>query len=185
MHHISRKLVAVILVIVLVVVSIEAYAFSYVNVSNLQIVNIESASKFPAWFNESYMFSSDGAQWLILFQLAGDNIGISSYALFYIFKVAQNLSLVVLNTNLVPQKFWVSTPTNEGVLNDDPYFTSTNSYRCINNNCTFAKVEYTAFSGTHNVDYAFTFRVYETTLVGIVPLNEATVHFNGTINIPY
>jgi len=157
------------------------------------VVNSQDAFRFPVGYNESATFSSDGTTWLILFNSGGNYAPISWGGLIYIFKIAQNNSLGVLNSNLIPQKIGIAAPPpNNGVYTDNPYFPSDNPYgfspqnyyNCIDNNCTVVWYEYSVTSGTFNVSLAFTFRVYETTLVGIVPSDEATIYFNSTIAVP-
>jgi hypothetical protein len=185
--HLNKKLLALILVLVVVIaaVSIETYAFSYITINNLEVVSTQNA-KLPQgyWFNESYTFSSDGSKWLILFQ-APTNVAWNSW--IYIFKTSQHTSSFIKNMNLIPQRIEFSaTPTSLHAINTNIGFIDMGSVPMnMYNSLLFNNYGYTAPSGTSYVNFAFafTFRIYETTLLGIFPLNEATIHFNCTIPV--
>jgi len=52
-------------------------------------------------------------------------------------------------------------------------------------NCTLAYGQYImTASGNYHVDFRFTFKVYEKTLIGILAVDETTIHFNQTMAIP-
>jgi hypothetical protein len=183
--HLNKKLLAVILVVIIAAVSTEAYAFSYITINNLEVVSPQNA-KVPQgqWFNESYTFSGDGSKWLILFQ-APPSAAWNSWV--YIFKTAQNSSFFIQNMNLIPQRIEFSaTPTSVTAINENIGFTDMGSVpRNMYNALLFNNYDYGAPSGVFyvNFSFAFTFRIYETTLLGIFPLNEATIHFNCTIPV--
>ena len=185
MLHLNKKLLAVILVVIIAAVSTEAYAFSYITINNLEVVSPQDA-KLPQgnWFNESYTFSSGGSKWLILFQ-APTTPGWNSW--IYIFKTAQDNSFFIQNMNLIPQRIEFSaTPTSVTAINENIGFTDMGSVpRNMYNALLFNNYDYGAPSGVFyvNFSFAFTFRIYETTLLGIFPLNEATIHFNCTIPV--
>ncbi len=187
-----KKFFAIFLIMFLIIVSVEIYAFSYIKIDNLNIVNPKDALNLPggAWFNGSFTFSSNGAKWLILFQLTNrTSASGEGVSWIYIFKIAQNTSFGIINLNIVPEKVNLSaTPDYDAVHEESPFFTTggpgRNSYTSPFNNYTFVTLGYQVSSGVYNVDFAFTFRVYETTLLGVVPLNQATINFSGQITIP-
>jgi len=188
LRRLDKKIFAIILIIVVATVSIETYAFTYIQVPDLHAVTSQNAVKSTFWFTESYTFSSNGGTWLIRFYLPNETEpSIDSESVICIFKIAQSSNLGVLNVNLVPEKFKVSAvPPMEGLYTGNQFFApgSGSYFYSTFSNCTCVHLGNDVSPGSFTVDFAFTFRVYETTLVGIFGLNEATVHFDGTITTP-
>jgi len=95
----------------------------------------------------------------------------------HVFKIQENKSFFTQSVDLVGVKYDVkSTPLGIESLN---WFV----FGLFGSNYTLAYGNYiVTSSGTYNVDFGFTFRVYEKTLIGILPMDETTIHFNATMS---
>lgn len=179
MRSFRRKLIVIVLCAILIVVafSFEAYAHSYVKIHNLKVVNSEEALTVPYSYNQSVTFSMDGAEWLILFYNPS-YYTVPMYAYLDIFKIAENTSFFVQGINIVPINE-LSTSNPEGT-NDDPHY----YYASVYNNITEVAIPYIAFAGSYVVNFAVTFKVYETTLLGVFSVNQKTINFVSAMYIP-
>lgn len=188
MRHFSRKRLAIIVSVAILVgvICFEAFAHFYIQIDNLPMVTSEEALEVPSLNNGTCTFSSNGAQWLLIMKLpAFDYLVNPGIVWFYIYKIQENTSLFVQSLNLVAEKIDIQS-TPDGVRVDPTYgglrFGTYSGARVL---CTIAAQGYSiSQSGTYEVDFAFTFRVYETTLLGIFQVNEGTVHFNETWTLP-
>jgi len=192
MRRFSRKRLAIIVSVAILVgvICLEAFAHFYIKIDNLPVVTSEEALEVPSLNNGTCTFSSNGAQWLLIMQLpAFDYLVNPGIVMFYIYKIQENTSLFVQSLNLVAEKIDIQS-TPDGVRVDPTYgglrfgpYSRTAPFATVL--CTIAGQGYSiSQSGTYEVDFAFTFRIYETTLLGIFQVNEATVHFNATWTLP-
>jgi hypothetical protein len=187
MRRFTRKRLAIIVSVAILVgaICLEAFAHFYIQIYNLPVVASEEALKVPSLNNGTRTFSSNGAQWLIITQLpAFDYLVNPGIVGFYIYKIQENTSLFVQSLNLVAEKIDIQS-NPDGVRVDPAYgglrFDTYSRTEQASVLCTIAGQGYIiSQSGTYEVDFAFTFRIYETTLLGIFQVNEATVHFNAT-----
>jgi hypothetical protein len=187
----SRKRLAIVVSVAILVgvICLEAFAHFYIQIYNLPVVTSQEALEVPSLNNGTRTFSSNGAQWLLIMQLpAFDYLVNPGIVGFYIYKIHENTSLFVQSLNLVAEKIDIQS-TPDGVRVDPSYgglrFDTYSRTELAPVLCTIAGQGYSiSQSGTYEVDFAFAFRVYETTLLGIFQVNEATVHFNATWTLP-
>jgi hypothetical protein len=183
----TRKRFATVLMVILVasvgLVWLEVYAHTYIHVDTLPVVTSEYAlNSAPIPYNQTRTFSSSGAKWLLIlgfpFGQQNDHTNTGDIEV-YVFKIQENKSFLIQNVDLVGSNFDVkSTPL--GIVPDNIFV-----FGLYGRNYTMAEGQYLITStGTFNVNFGFTFRVYEKTSVGILPVDETTVHFNVTMSIP-
>jgi hypothetical protein len=178
----TRKRFAIVLSVVLVVliglVCVEVYAHTYVHVDVMPVVTSDYALKSVPIINGTRTFSSNGAEWLLVLSSPAfrSSVGV---VFLYVFKTQENKGFFAQSVDLVGVDFDVeSTPI--GI-----HPASNFRFGLCGSNCTEGVGQYiTTLSGTLNVDFGFTFKVYEETLVGILQVDETTVHFNETMAIP-
>jgi hypothetical protein len=183
-RKLTRKRFAIVLSVVLVVlvglVCLEVYAHTYVQVDTLPVVTSDYALNSIPVVNGTCTFSSSGAKWLLVLTFPfgqvedQSNTGIAEV---HVFKIQENKSFFTQSVDLVGVKYDVkSTPLGIESLN---WFV----FGLFGSNYTLAYGNYiVTSSGTYNVDFGFTFRVYEKTLIGILPMDETTIHFNATMS---
>jgi hypothetical protein len=177
-RRLSRRMFAVVLVAVLVgVICVEVYAHSYVKIDNLPVVNANDALTVPMAINGTCTVSSGGATWLIIMELPTFvHMPPTGAITFYIYKSQESKSLLTQSVDFVAQNIAVK-PDVCGVQTDQDF----SSYLYYNN-CTTAGISYHIVnSGTYNIDIALTYKTYQTTLIGILPVNSGTIHFNATL----
>ncbi|MGD0028244.1 MAG: hypothetical protein ABSC91_04810 [Candidatus Bathyarchaeia archaeon] len=181
-RKLTRKRFAIVLSVVLVgLVCFEVYAHIYVQVDTLPVVTSDYALSSTPIINDTCTFSSNGAKWLLILALpvlggVRSNTGVAE---IFVFKTQENKSFFTQSVDLVGVKFDVkSTPLGIESLN-------TFGFDLYGSNCTLAYGQYImTASGNYHVDFRFTFKVYEKTLIGILAVDETTIHFNQTMAIP-
>lgn len=180
------------MIVLISVVCLENYARTYVQVNNLSLVSSEDAFKItgigsgPNYVNASCLYSSNGATWLLIFNaiknFTNTNTGLAS---LYILKINQSTNFFVQSVDVVGEGLQFSYQSNF-IGNGD---FSIRQYAFVPeylnlDNCSLAYAFYDAFSGYYNTTFDFTFKVYETTMLGILLVNETSIQFNEEITVP-
>jgi len=182
-RKLPRRYIGIAVILVLVAVfGAEVYAHNYVQVATLPVVTADYAlSHLRAMniaINDTYIFSSNGATWLLVLSLY--RISNPGAVLLYVFKIQENTTFFTQSVDLVGVSFDVSSRPMNIVL---PY--SSISFGLNDGNSSILLAKYTVSSpGTFYFDFAFTFKTYEKTLVGILSSGKMTVLFTENIAIP-
>src|SRR3989304_5483719 len=182
-HQINRKQIVIVLVVILiVVVIIETYAHFYVQVNLLPVITTEDALSTPYLFNNSSnVYSVNGAEWLLVLSYWRNNSDHSGLVNVYTFKLQDNSSFPIQSLNIKPLSLTFKTDHSD--IND--YGSNSFSQALYLNKGTIATKDFfTPAMGRYEADISFTFRVYQETLFGYIPGQEATVHFNATFIYP-
>jgi hypothetical protein len=189
MRHFDRGFVAMVLVVILVgVVCFEVYAHLYIKIDNLPVVSSKYAFQVPQVINDSYTFSSGGTKWLLLWELlpaSNDTVTpLGGTVNVYIFKLNESTNSIIQNLNIVGEKMLV-TSSNGNFSASSGGLTNLrhNIFSEVGSVYSIGEVDGGPFpfEAYNKVDFAFTFQVYETTLVGIFPVQQEIIQFNDTM----
>ncbi len=175
-----KKYGLVLAVILLVTFCSEAYAHFYLQISNISVVNSQDALSVPFMINGTSTFSYGGTKWLLLIQLPiySDHPN-TGRATLYIFKTEETKSFFIQGLNLIAEDVTIkSSPSGALIIQPLLLYPSSQNY-------SVAGLTYQILGpGAYNLDFMLTFKIYETTLLGIFPVDESTVNFNQTFTVP-
>jgi hypothetical protein len=181
-RKLPRRYIGIAFILILVAFfSAEVYAHNYVQVATLPVVTADYALNhlraMNISINDTYIFSSNGATWLLVLSLY--RIPNPGYVLLYVFKIQENRTFFTQSVDLVGVSLDVkSRPTN---IADS----STMRFGLNDGNSSIVLGQYqVSSSGTFYFDFAFTFKAYEKTLVGILSSGRMTVLFTENMSIP-
>jgi hypothetical protein len=168
-HHFSSRKIALVILVPLAVACVEVYAHAYVPINSLSVVSEEKALRF-ANYTGTYNFSRSGCRWLVGWTSSDPQFGYVD-----IFKIEQNRSLLVLQTDLM-------------ILGLEPASNSTGIAAHLNEtyyagNFTDLRITYDSVqSQTYQIGFGLQVRVYERTLLGLIPEGDVTIPVNITIH---
>jgi hypothetical protein len=183
-----KRIVAIVLIL-LVLVSVEVYAQTYVQIINLPVVSEADARNF-AWQEiggsdsffklDNFSFSSSGCCWLLILETEKNaTIPTECWAYIDIFKIEQNESFLVFGTDLQILDVtvqYINAPEQGGI------FPTVDTFDY--NNHTVVRVIYDWLKqGTSGALFNLTVRVYQRTLIGIVPKEQVTIPLNTTLTL--
>jgi len=174
----KKKVVATFIVVFAFFLS-EIYAHNYVYVHSLPVLTEEQAFdelRRGAWsWNGTYEFSSSSCRWLVVWKLPGLTSEINYFHVF-IFKIYQSSSLWIQRTDLAVWShptsncsgcygvaYTVPISYGEYIGLDIPYITETGP-------------------GTYEIDLGVRVRIYQETLLGLLPQDEIALPINATVS---
>jgi len=174
MGSFSNKRIAVIIVILVTFTSLEVYAHTYVQIHDLIVVTEEDARKFLTWQDPTgtYKFSKSGCRWFIGWIIRRPA---PQFGYVYIFKIEQNGSFLVSYKDLLILGLEVTSNITDNFLAhlDEIYYASNHTEIRIDYN--FGEI------GTYQISLGLHVRVYERTLLGLIPQEKVTIPMNATI----
>jgi hypothetical protein len=186
--HLGRRRIAFVALILLIFASLEVYAQTYVQIHSLSVVTEENAQSFAqqsiggsdSFFKiDTYNFSSSGCRWLLILETLKNTTNPENWAFVDIFKTEQNGSYFVSSIDLlildVKGQYKNSNEQGES-------FDITLDHIFDNSNYTTVRIIYTWFStGISDAVFNLTVRVYQRTLIGLIPKEQVTIPLNTTI----
>lgn len=177
-HFTTQQKVGFIALVLATLISVEVYAHYYVQVSALPILTEEEALKQLAiyeWWNGTYAFVSNGGSWFISWRIPRPTSS-ENFADFFIFKTGQNSSIGVLRTDL---QVLTPSPTSNSTAG---YFVPFSAEISNEGNYTVIVIPFdVGWIGTYKVDFDIRVRVYQETLLGLVPKEEIELPMNVTL----
>jgi hypothetical protein len=183
-RKLPRRYIGIAVILILIAVfGAEVYAHNYVQVATLPVVTADyalnhlRAMNIP--INDTHIFSSNGATWLLVLSLY--RIPNPGYVLLYIFKIQENKTFFTQSVDLVGVSLDVkSGPTNIVF----PFSTMSFGLNDGNSSIVLGQYQVDSIGTYYYFDFAFTFKAYEKTLVGILSSGEMTVLFTENMTIP-
>jgi hypothetical protein len=174
--HLSRcKKIASVTLILVTLASLEVYAHAYVQMHVLQVVSEEEVQTLfsdPRYYTGNSAFSSSGCRWLVGW-LVRRPAPQNGYV--FIFKTEQNGSYFVLNTDFA-------------VLGVKATSNNTSSFYAYmdeidyESNHTGIRINYElGEQGTYQINFELHLRVYERTLLGLMPKEDVTIPIDATV----
>jgi hypothetical protein len=174
-HRLNRKVIAIATLIILVLILLEVYAHTYVTLYRLPVLAEDEALKIPYYCNGTYTFSSNGASWLFVSQISRPTPSLN-HAYLYMFKTEQNGNVLVSNIDLVILGLNPTSNSTGG------YFIAEMDEVTYENNYTVVNVSYDIGQiGTYLVDFGLRVKVYQETILGLIPKEETRIPMNATI----
>jgi hypothetical protein len=174
-HLSARKKIALVVLILVILVSLEVFAHTYVQIHSLPVVSEEEVQTIfsnPLYYTGSSAFSSNGCRWLIgwLVRKPAPQNGYVS-----IFKTEQNGSYFVLNTDFAVLGL-------EATSNNTSSFSMTIYEIIYESNYTAIRIDYElGEQGTYQINFELHLRVYERTLLGLIPKEDIAIPINATV----
>lgn len=174
-HGFGRRKVALIALLLIIFTSIEVYAHNYVQIHGLPVVSEEEVqTEFSnlLYYTGNSAFSSSGCRWLVgwLVRRPAPQNGYVT-----IFKTEQNGSYFVLNTDFVILGV-------EATSNNTSYFSAHMDEIDYESNYTAIRIDYELGElGTYQINFELHLRVYERTLVGLIPKEDVTIPISTTV----
>jgi hypothetical protein len=174
--HVSRqKKIALGVLILVILVSLEVYGHTYVQIHGLPVVSEEEVqTRFSdlLYYTGNSAFSSSGCRWLVgwLVRRPAPQNGYVS-----IFKTEENGSYFVLNTDFVILGL-------EATSNNTSSFSAHLDEIDYESNYTAIRIDYELGEiGTYQINFELHLRIYERTLVGLIPREDVTIPINATV----
>jgi hypothetical protein len=164
-HHFSHRKIAVVALMLVVLTSVEVYAHTYVQISSLSLVTEDEVHTF-ANYTGTYTFSRSGCRWLVGWIRTAPQFGYVD-----IFKIEQNGSLFVLRTDLLILGL-------EAPLNSMGRPAANLSETYYASNYTDLRITY---DNSNQTGFDLHVRVYEETLIGLIPQEDVTIPINATV----
>ncbi len=162
--------------LVLVFALIEVYAHIYVQVHSLPVVSEEQVRKIFSnsfYYTGNSAFSSSGCRWLVGWLIRTPPTPQNGYV--SIFKTEQNGSFFVLNTDFAILNL-------EAASNNTSYFSADMGEIDYGTNYTTISVYYTlGEQGTYQINFNLHVRIYQRTLLGLIPTEDVTIPINATV----
>lgn len=174
MHNFGRRELAAIALVLVILVSLEVYAHNYVQIHNLPVVTEEEVHRFSNWqyYTGISTFSSSGCRWLVgwIVRRPAPHCGYVD-----IFKTEQNGSYFVLGTDFLVLGL-------EATSNKSDFWAHMDEIG-YESNYTGIRIDYELGEiGTYQINFELHVGVYERTLLGLIPKEEATIPMNVTIH---
>ena len=175
MHVSRRKKIALGVLILVILVSLEVYGHTYVQIHGLPVVSEEEVlTRFSdlLYYTGNSAFSSSGCRWLVgwLVRRPAPQNGYVS-----IFKTEENGSYFVLNTDFVILDL-------EATSNNTSSFSAHMDEIDYESNYTAIRIDYElGEQGTYQINFELHLRIYERTLVGLIPREDVTIPINATV----
>ncbi len=174
MGRIDRKVALGVLILAICVV-LEVYAHFYVEMHVLSVVTEEEAMKLsPAQHTGTYTFSGSGCRWLVVWRI--DEVSPSvNYGWVYMFKIEQNKSPWVIDKGWSP--FKLETESNNTVM-----FWAELDAVLYEANRTTLRIEYDFGKiGTYEINLTLVSKIYERTIVGLLPKEDVRIPISVTL----
>jgi hypothetical protein len=174
--HVSRrKKIALGVLILVILVSLEVFAHTYVQIHGLPVVSEEEVqTRFSnsQYYTGNSVFSSSGCRWLVgwLVRRPAPQNGYVS-----VFKTEENGSYFVLNTDFVILGL-------EATSNNTSSFSAHMDEIDYESNYTAIRIDYELGEiGTYQINFELHLRIYERTLIGLIPKEDVTIPINATV----
>lgn len=172
--RVTRKLLALLTLLITLVafIIVEVYAHSYVR--SLPVISKEKASNLVYFYsNGSKEFSHSihgcTVRWLAIWRIKKPTPSLN-YAHIYLFKIEQNSSFLVQSLEIIPVALRAT------ANNSNSYFHAWLDEVFQDDNYTEVIITYDFGEiGTYNVDFGLVVKIYEKTLLGYLPLEEAKI----------
>jgi hypothetical protein len=174
-HRFGRRKIALIALLLIIFTSIEVYAHTYVQIHGLPVVSeeeVQTEFSNSQYYTGNSAFSSSGCRWLVgwLVRRPAPQNGYVS-----IFKTEQNGSYFVLNTDFVVLGL-------EATSNNTSSFSAHMDEIDYESNFTAIRIDYElGEQGTYQINFELHLRVYERTLLGLIPKEDVTIPINATV----
>ena len=174
-HRFGRRKIAIVVLAIIIFTSIEVYAHIYVQIHSLPVVSekeVQTLFSDRQYYTGSSAFSSSGCRWLVgwLVRRPAPQNGYVS-----IFKTEQNGSYFVLNTDFAVLGV-------EATSNNTSYFSAHMDEIDYESNYTAIRIDYElGEQGTYQINFDLLVRVYERTLLGLIPKEDIVIPINATV----
>ena len=175
LRRLGRHKIALVALSVIIFTSIEVYAHTYVQIHGLPAVSEEEVKiefSNSLYYTGNSSFSSSGCRWLVgwLVRRPAPQNGYVT-----IFKTEQNGSYFVLNTDFAVLGV-------EAASNNTSYFSAHMDEIDYESNYTAIRIDYElGEQGTYQINFDLLVRVYERTLLGLVPKEDIAIPINATV----
>ena len=174
--HVSRrKKIALVVLIMVILVLLEVFAHTYVQIHGLPVVSEEEVQTMfsnPQYYTGSSAFSSSGCRWPVGW-LVRRPAPQNGYV--FIFKTKENGSFSVLNTDFVVLGL-------DATSNNTSYFMAHMDEIIYESNYTAIRIVYElGEQGTYQINFELHLRIYERTLVGLIPKEDVTFLISATV----
>jgi hypothetical protein len=174
-HRFGRRKIALIALLLIIFTSIEVYAHTYVQIHGLPVVSEEEVqtefSNSQYYTGNSY-FSGSGCRWLVGWLVRRPA---PQYGYVFIFKTEQNGSYFVLSTDFAVLGL-------EATSNNTSSFSAHMDEIIYESNYTAIRIDYElGEQGTYQINFELHLRVYERTLLGLIPKEDVTIPINATV----
>lgn len=175
LRRLGRHKIALVALSVIVFASIEVYAHTYVQIHGLPVVSEEEVqTRFSnsLYYTGNSAFSSSGCRWLVGWLVRRPA---PQWGYVDIFKTEQNGSYFVLNTDFVVLDV-------EATSNNTSSFSAHMDEIDYESNYTAISIDYELGEiGTYQINFTLHVRVYERTLLGLIPKEDVTIPINATV----
>ena len=175
-HLSARKKIALVVLILVILVSLEVFAHTYVQIHGLPVVSEEEVHRgsISYWQNYTgtFTFSSSGCRWLVGWIVRRPA---PQYGYVDIFKTEQNGSYFVLGTDFLVLGL-------EAASNRTSSFSAHMDEIYYESNYTAIRIDYELGEiGTYQINFELHVRVYERTLIGLIPKEDIAIPINATV----
>ena len=173
-HRFGRRKIALAALLLVIFTSIEVYAHTYVQIHSLPVVTEEEVHIFSIlrYYTGTSTFSSSGCRWLVGWILRRPA---PQYGYVDIFKTEQNGSYFVLGTDLLVLGL-------EAASNHTSSFSAHMDEIDYESNHTAIRIDYELGEiGTYQINFELHVRVYERTLIGLIPKEDIAIPINATV----
>jgi hypothetical protein len=184
--RLGRRRIAFVALILLIFASLEVYAHTYVQIHSLPVVTEEKIQSYAQRFEgpdsvyklDTYTFSSSGCRWLLLWETRKNTSTSENLDFVDIFKVEQNGSFFVINTDLLILDVRDQYKNDYRQGEFGPRLDGIFDY----NNYTAVRIAYDwSVVGIYDAVFNLSVRVYQRTLIGLIPKEQVTIPLNATI----
>lgn len=173
-HRFGRRKTALAALLLIIFTSTVVYAHVYVQIHSLPVVTEEDVHRFSNWqyYTGTSTFSSTGCRWLVGWIVRRPT---PQFGYVDIFKIEQNGSYFVLGTD-------ISVLGLEATSNHTSNFWARMDEIDYESNYTDIRIDYEFGEiGTYQINFELHVRVYERTLLGLVPKEDVSIRMNATI----
>ncbi len=173
-HGFGRGKIALATLSLIILTSIEVYAHVYVQIHGLPVVTEEEVYRFSSWqyCTGTSTFSSSGCRWLVGWIVRRPA---PSDGYVFIFKTEQNGSYFVLGTDLLVMGL-------EATSNHTGSFWAHIDEINYESNYTAIRIDYELGEiGTYQISFELHVRVYERTLLGLIPKEDIAIPISATV----
>jgi hypothetical protein len=173
-HRFGRRKIALAALSLIIFTSIEVYAHVYVQIHGLPVVDEEEVHRLSnsQYYTGTSTFSSSGCRWIvgwIVRRPAPQN------GYVFIFKTEQNGSYFVLGTDLLVLGL-------EATSNNTSSFWAHMDEIDYESNYTAIRIDYELGEiGTYQINFELHVRVYERTLIGLIPKEDIAIPISATV----
>lgn len=173
-HRFGRRKIALVALLLIIFTLIEVYAHVYVRIHGLPVVPEEEVRRFSNWqyYSGTSAFSSSGCRWLVgwIIRKPAPQFGYVD-----IFKIEQNGSYFILGTDFLVLGL-------EATSNHTSSFLAHVDEINYESNHTDIRIDYELGEiGTYQINFDLHVRVYERTILGLIPKEDITIPINATV----